>query len=78
MYALAEDEWPHPVEGQCEAVATLIDQGHLQAFLVLRDPAEVRSGGSSGFAYLVERATITCKLAPVAEMYEIETIAETT
>jgi hypothetical protein len=77
MYLLNEDEWPHPVEGHCDSVVTLIDQGHLQAFLVLRDPAEVKTGGSSGLAYLVERATINCKLAPVAEIYEVEAVPGT-
>ena len=56
MYLLNEDEWPHPVEARCEGVVTLIDDGHLQAFLVLRDPVEVETGGSSGLSYLVERA----------------------
>jgi hypothetical protein len=74
MHTLAEDEWPHAVEGNCEGVATLIDDGYLQAFLVLRDPVEAKTGGSSGLAYLVERATINCKLAPVAEIYEVEAV----
>jgi hypothetical protein len=77
MFLLAENEWPHPIEAHCEAVATLIDQGNLQAFLVLRDPVEVRTGGSSGLSYLVERSTITCKLAPVGEIYEVEAVLGT-
>jgi hypothetical protein len=76
MYLLNEDEWPHPVEGHCEGIATMIDDGHLQAFLLLLDPVEVRTGGSSGLSYLVERGAINCTLAPLAELCEIETVAE--
>ena len=77
MYLLNEDEWPHPVEAHCEGVVTLIDEGRLQAFLLLRDPAEVRTGGSSGLSYLVERGAINCKLAPLGEISEIEAVGAT-
>ena len=74
MYLLAGDDWPHPVEAHCEGIATLIHLGHLQAFLVVRDLVEVETGGSSGLAYLVNRAMVTFKLAPVADMYEIDVV----
>jgi hypothetical protein len=74
MFMLNEDEWPHPVEADCEGVVTLVEEGFLQPFLLLRDPVEIKTGGCSGLSYLVERAEITCKLAPVAEIYEIETV----
>ena len=76
MYLLNEDEWPHPVEAHCDGVVTLIDEGHLQAFLLLLDPVEVKTGGSSGLSYLVERAAVNRKLAPVADLCEIETMTE--
>ena len=75
MYLLGEDEWPHPVEAQCDGVVTLIDQGHLQAFLLLLDPVEVKTGGCSGLSYLVERSAVNRKLAPLADLCEIETVA---
>jgi hypothetical protein len=76
MYLLADDEWPHPVEARCEGVLTLIEDGRLQAFLVLRDPVEVQTGGSSGLSYLIERGVVTGRLAPVAALFEVETVAE--
>jgi hypothetical protein len=75
MYALAEDEWPHPVEAQCDGAVTLIDEGHLQAFLLLLDPVEVKTGGCSGLSHLVERSAVNRQLAPVADLFEIETVA---
>ena len=78
MYLLADDDWPHPVEAQCDGVLTLIEDGHVQAYLVLRDPVEVKTGGSSGLAHLVERGVAKARLAPVAALSEIETVAEAT
>jgi hypothetical protein len=74
MWLLNEDEWPHPVETHCEGVVTLIDEGRLQAFLLVQNPVELKAGGSSGLSYLVERGAINCKLAPVGEISEIEEI----
>jgi hypothetical protein len=37
---------------------------------------EVKTGGSSGLSYLVERSAVNRKLAPVADLCEIETVAE--
>jgi hypothetical protein len=76
MHLLAEDEWAHPIEGHCEGIVTMMDHGHLQAFLVLLDPVAVKTGGSSGLSYLVERGAINCKLAPVADLFEIEAVVE--
>lgn len=76
MYLLDDDDWPRPVEARCEGIITLIDDGHLQPFLLLADPAEVNTGGSSGLGYLVEHRAINCTLAPVAEVYEVEAVAE--
>jgi hypothetical protein len=73
MFLLNEDEWPHPVEAFCEGIVTLMDDGKLQAFFLLRDPKEIKTGGSSGLSYLVERQGIHCGLAPVADLYEVET-----
>ena len=69
MYLLDDDNWPRPVEARCEGIITLIDDGHLQAFLLLADPAEVKTGGSSGLGYVVEHRAINCTLAPAAEVY---------
>lgn len=76
MYMLAEDEWPHPVEGDCVGVVTLPEDGHLQPFLLLRRPAEVKTGGSSGLSHLRKRGAFSYHLAPVADFYEVEKIGE--
>lgn len=73
MWLCAEDEWPHPVIAHCEGIVTLIDEGFLQAFLLLRDPVERKTGGSSGLAHLITRSAINCTLAPVADLHQIET-----
>ena len=75
MWLLAEDEWPHPIEACCDGVVTLLDGGHLQAFLLLRDVMEVRMGGCSGLSYLTERSLVSGHLAAVADLYEIASIA---
>ena len=74
MWLLAEDEWPHPIEARCEGIVTLMDDGHLQAFLLLSDVVEIKTGGCSGLSYLVERG-VNHKLAPAADLYEIESIS---
>ena len=76
MYLLNDDEWPHPVEALCEGVVTLMDDGKLQAFLLLKDPKEMKTGGCSGLSYLVERPEIRCGLAPIGDLYEVETAEE--
>jgi hypothetical protein len=72
MFLLAEDEWPHPVEATCDGVITLMEDGFLQAYLLVRDPVEIKTGGCSGLSYLVERGAINCNLASLAELSEIE------
>jgi len=76
MYLLAEDEWPHPVEANCDGVITLMENGFLQAYLLVRDAVEIKMGGCSGLSRVVERGAINCKLASLAEMYEIEIAPE--
>lgn len=76
MFLLNDDEWPHPVTARCVAVVTMIDQGHLQAFLALSDATEFKSGGSSGLAFLVRRGAINCTLAPVADLYAVEIVGK--
>ena len=75
MWLLAEDEWPRPIEASCEGIVTLMDDGHLQAFLLLCDAVEIKSGGRSGLSYLVERGVANGKLASAADLYEIESIS---
>ncbi|MDP9226597.1 MAG: hypothetical protein M3P18_22705 [Actinomycetota bacterium] len=75
MWLLAEEEWPVAIEAHCEGVVTLIDQGHLQGFLLLPD-LNPRTDEFCRFPYLVEQYLVNGLLAPVAEIYEIETIAE--
>ena len=72
MWLLDESEWPDPVEGHCEGAVTLIDDGHLQAFLLLRDPINARTRVSSDSRFLVSRAAINCKLAPLADICDVE------
>jgi hypothetical protein len=76
MWLLAEDEWPHPIEACCDGVITLIDGGHLQAFLVLRNVGEMKTGGCSRLSYLVQRSAVSGSLAPVADLYEIAAISD--
>ena len=76
MWLLAEDEWPHPIEACCDGVVTLSDAGHLQAFLVLRNVREIKTGGCSGQSYVVQRSGAARILAPVADLYEIATISD--
>jgi len=76
MYLLAEDEWPHPVEANCDGIITLMENGFLQAHLLLRDAVEIKTGGCSGLSHVVERSALNRKLASLAEMYEIEIASE--
>lgn len=76
MYLLNEDEWPHPVEADCVGVVTVADDGRPQPFLLLRTAMEVKTGGCSGLCHLVERPGFVDMLAPVAELYEIESLGE--
>lgn len=69
---LAEDELPKPVDAHCEGIVTMIDEGHLQAFLLLRDIVNIRTGEPTESSCLVERSAINASLAPVAEICEIE------
>ena len=73
MFLCCEDEWPHPVVAHCEGIVSLIDDGNLQPFLLMRDPVERKTGGSSGLSRLITRSAINCTLAPVADLYQIET-----
>ena len=73
---LSEDEWPHPVEGDCVGLVTLSEDGHLQPFLLLRGPVEIKTGGCSGLSHLRKRGAFSYSLAPVADFYEIERIGE--
>jgi len=77
MYMLDEEDWPALVDAQCEGVITLKDDGFLQAYLVLRDAINVETGGPSDSSYLIERPVANGKLAPVAEIYEVEAVADT-
>jgi len=72
MWLLNEEDWPRPVEAYCEGVVTLLDKGHLQAYVLLRDPVEIETGGCSGLGYLKNPGAITCAGAPLADLYEIE------
>ena len=79
MWLLAEDEWPTLVIAKCEGIVTLIDDnGFLQPFLVLRDALDGETREPSESPYLVERAVANGKLAPVAEIHEIEAVPEAT
>jgi hypothetical protein len=76
MYLLNQDEWPHPVEADCIGCTTLQDDGRLQAYLVLRGPIEVWTGGCSGLSHLVKRPGIDYSLAPLADFYEVQCVRE--
>src|SRR5207253_3154760 len=66
---------PHQVEAYCDGVVTLLDNGHLQAFLVLHDAISGRTKQTSESSFLIEHAAIAGKLAPAADLYEIEIIS---
>lgn len=70
-----DDNWPDPGEGHCEGVITLIDFGHLQAFLLLRDAVNTKTGEQYDSEYLDRRSAINCTLAAVADLYEVESIS---
>jgi hypothetical protein len=76
MYMLNEDEWPHPVEGDCLGIVTLCDDRHLQPFLLLGNPSERPVGGSSGLSRLRSRNSFSYRLAPVADIYEVQRLGE--
>ena len=75
MWLLAEDEWPAPVEAYCDGVVTLLDNGHLQAFLVLHDAISGRTRKTSESSFLIAHEAIAGKLAPAADLYEVEIIS---
>jgi hypothetical protein len=70
MYML-DDEGPHPIKGDCVGIVTLLDDGHLQPFLLLEHTAEIKTGGMSGECYLQKRCESPYDLAPVADICEI-------
>lgn len=72
MWLLNENEWPAPIKAHCEGVRTMIDDGHLQAFLLLRDPMNTRSDEPSQSSFLRQRGAINCTLAPLADLHELE------
>ena len=74
MAVLDESEWPDWIEARCEGTATLIEHGHLQAFMMLRDPINARTRERPASTQLLERGAINCKLAPLAHLYEIEAV----
>ena len=76
MWMLEEDEWPDKIEAQCEGVVTLMVDGFLQAFLILRDPINARTREPLDPAYLADHGAINCKLAPLAELCEVENAPE--
>ena len=77
MQMLNEDEWPTRVDARCEGTITLMNDGFLQAYLVLRDAVNSETGDPSESPYLVKRSAINCTLAPLAEICEVEAIADT-
>lgn len=74
MWLLAEEEWPAPIKAHCEGIVTLIDDGRLQAFLLLRDPVDARTGEPSQSSFLRQRGALNCTLGPLADLYEIEAL----
>ena len=76
MWLLDEDEWPDRIEAHCEGTVTLKVDGFLQAFLVLRDPINARTRERADLAYLAKHRAINCKLAPLAELCEVEDAPE--
>lgn len=76
MWLLDEDEWPDKIEAHCEGVVTLMVDGFLQAFLVLREPINARTRNRSDSISLADHLAINCKLAPLAELCEVENAPE--
>ena len=44
--------------------------------MILHDPINGRTRERSASAQLVERGALNCKLAPLSDLYEIETVEE--
>lgn len=75
MSVLNEEDWPSPVEGYCEGVVTLLDNGHLQAFLILNVRGQSATTSTDGARDCFRnRAVVNGSLAPLAEIYEIQAI----
>lgn len=74
MNLLEESEWPDWIEAWCEGTATLLDQSHLQAFLIVQYPINARTREVSTSSSLVDRGAINCKLAPLADLHAVELV----
>jgi hypothetical protein len=72
MWLLAENEWPDKVDGTCHGVATLLDEGLLQAYLILHAPVSASTRQPSTSSYLQYRDRMNSALAPLADIYWVE------
>ena len=72
---MLEEEGPNPLYAQCVGITTFQVDGFLQPFLLLEDLREFKTPqGGSPMGYTIERTGYASRLAPLAEICEIEAV----
>ncbi len=74
---LLEDEGPNPLIADCRGIVTLLEDGFLQPFLLVENERDRPTvNGYSAVQCLVERPGVALRLAPIAELLEIEEVTD--
>jgi hypothetical protein len=72
---MLDEEGPNPLYAQCVGITTYQADGVLQPCLLLEDLRELKTPeGGSSMGYAMERVGYAARLAPVADIYEIEAV----